>query len=99
MLKQFITELLYVDRCIPIFGRTPESNSSDMTSNHEMLTRISSIMAKHRLGPVTFVYMTDSVLVTENNLQAMDQPGSSSDCLRSLALVLNQSGKQLKLKK
>jgi transposase len=71
MLKQFMTELLCVDRGVPIFGKTLDGNSSDKTSNHDMLTRISGIMAKHGLGPGAFVYVADSALMTEKNLKAM----------------------------
>ncbi len=69
-LKQFMTELLCVDRGVPIFGRTLDGNSSDKTSNHKMLSRISSIMALHGLGPGAFVYVADSAMVTEKNLEA-----------------------------
>jgi transposase len=69
-LKQFMTELLCVDRGVPIFGRTLDGNSSDKTSNHQMLSRISSIMALHGLGPGAFVYVADSAMVTERNLEA-----------------------------
>jgi transposase len=58
-LKQFMTELLCVDRGVPNFGRTLDGNSSDKDSNHEMLTRISSIMARHGLGSRAFVYEAD----------------------------------------
>jgi transposase len=71
-LKQFMTELLCVDRGVPIFGKTLDGNSSDKTSNHEMLTRISSLLAQHGLGPGAFVYVADSAMVTEQNLAAME---------------------------
>ena len=70
-LKQFMTELICVDRGVPIFGRSLDGNSSDKDSNHEMLTRISSIMAKHGLGPGAFVYVADSAMVTGPNLKAL----------------------------
>lgn len=70
-LKQFMTELLCVDRGVPIFGRTLDGNSSDKTSNHDMLTRISALLAQHGLGPGAFVYVADSAMVTEQNLKAM----------------------------
>lgn len=72
-LKQFMTELLCVDRGVPIFGRTLDGNSSDKTSNNRILSRISEIMAKNGLGPGAFVYVADSAMVTENNLGAMGQ--------------------------
>ena len=70
-LKQFMTELLCVDRGVPIYGRTLDGNASDKTSNHEMLTRISSILAQHGLGPGAFIYVADSAMVTEQNLNTM----------------------------
>lgn len=70
-LKQFMTELLCVDRGVPIFGRTLDGNSSDKTSNNHILSRISQIMAKNGLGPGAFVYVADSAMVTEKNLAAM----------------------------
>lgn len=70
-LKQFMTELLCVERGIPIFGKTLDGNSSDKASNNKMLSRISSIMAKHGLGPGAFVYVADSAMVTEDNLQEL----------------------------
>jgi len=57
-----MTELICVDRGVPIFGRSLDGNSSDKDSNHEMLTRISFIMAKHGLGPGAFVYVADSAV-------------------------------------
>jgi len=70
-LKQFMTELLCVDRGVPIFGRTLDGNSSDKTSNNQILTRIGSIMARHGLGPGAFVYVADAAMVTEKNLAAV----------------------------
>lgn len=40
-------------------------------SNHEMLTRISSLLASHGLGSGTFVYVADSAMVTGPNLNAL----------------------------
>ncbi len=74
-LKQFMTELLCVERGIPIFGRTLDGNSSDKTSNNKMLSRISGIMARHGLGPGAFIYVADSAMITEGNLKEL---GSNS---------------------
>ena len=68
-LKQFMTELLCVDRGVPIFSSTLDGNSSDKTSNNKMLSQMSTIMARHGLGPGAFVYVADSALVTDKNLQ------------------------------
>jgi transposase len=71
-LKQFMTELLCVERGIPIFGNTLDGNSSDKTSNNKLLSRISGIMARHGLGNGAFVYVADSAMVTENSLNELD---------------------------
>lgn len=91
-LKQFMTELLCVERGVPIFGRTLNGNSSDKTSNNEMLTRIGSIMTRHGLGPGAFVYVADSAMVTKENLELAGQnrfvtrlPASYSECARAIA--------------
>jgi transposase len=70
-LKQFMTELLCVDRGVPIFSSTLDGNSSDKTSNNKILSQISALMAEHGLGPAAFIYVTDSAAVTENNLKSM----------------------------
>jgi transposase len=70
-LKQFMTELLCVDRGVPIFSTTLDGNSSDKKSNNKVLTQISSLMAKHGLGPGAFVYVADSAMVTEYNLSSV----------------------------
>ena len=91
-LKQFMTELLCVDRGVPIFGQTLDGNSSDKTSNNQMLSRIGSIMARHGLGPGAFVYVGDSAMVTEKNLAAVGMnrfisrlPANYDECGRAVA--------------
>jgi transposase len=91
-LKQFMTELLCVDRGVPIFGQTRDGNSSDKTSNNELLSRISSIMARHGLGPGAFVYAADSAMVTNGNLEAVGDalfvsrlPATYGECARAIA--------------
>jgi transposase len=90
-LKQFMTELLCVDRGVPIFGRNLDGNSSDKTSNNVILSRISSIMAKHGLGPGAFVYVADSAMVTKANLKAVGPnlfvsrlPATYKECERAI---------------
>jgi transposase len=84
-----MTELLCVDRGVPIFGRTLDGNSSDKTSNNRILSRISSIMASHGLGSGAFVYVADSAMVTEKNLEAVGSnlfisrlPATYAECQR-----------------
>lgn len=59
-----MTELLCVERGVPIFGSTLDGNSSDKSSNNVILSRISSLMARHGLGAGAFVYVADSAMVT-----------------------------------
>jgi len=86
-LKQFMTELLCVERGVPIFTTTLDGNSSDKRSNNKILTRIGSIMARHGLGAGAFVYVADSAMVTVENLSLLDEtrfvsrlPGNFSVC-------------------
>lgn len=91
-LKQFMTELLCVERGVPIFGRTLDGNTSDKTANNRMLARISALMAQHGLGPGAFVYVADSAMVTEKNLAAGGThrflsrlPATYNECARVMA--------------
>ncbi len=95
-LKQFMTELLCVDRGVPIFGRILDGNSSDKTSNNVVLSRISSIMARHGLGPGAFVYVADSAMVTGPNLEEMGPnffvsrlPASYKECERAIGVAVD----------
>lgn len=95
-LKQFMTELLCVERGIPIFGKTLDGNSSDKTSNNKMLSHISSIMAKHGLGPGAFVYVADSAMITENNLKELSAnkfvsrlPANYATCNKTIIKAVN----------
>jgi transposase len=88
-LKQFMTELLCVDRGVPIFSSTLDGNSSDKTSNNKVLSQISALMARHGLGPGAFVYVADSAVVTEKSLGTMGvnlfisrMPATYSECHR-----------------
>ena len=97
-LKQFMTELLCVDRGVPIFGRTLDGNSSDKTSNNQILTRIGSIMARQGLGPGAFVYVADAAMVTEKNLDAVGPnrfitrlPATYGECARVIAEAVDSA--------
>ena len=90
-LKQFMTELLCVDRGVPIAGSTLDGNSSDKKSNNAMLTRISSLMARHGLGAGACIYVADSAMVTEENLESLGQlqfisrlPATYSACSKAI---------------
>lgn len=97
-LKQFMTELLCVARSVPIFGKTLDGNSSDKTSNNKMLTRISSIMARHGLGSGAFVYVADAAVVTEGNLKLLEGqrfitrlPANFSECSRVIEKAVDSN--------
>jgi len=68
-LKQFLVEMLCVDRNIPLFGATRDGNASDKTLNNELLSTISKHMANHGLEENAFVYVADSAFVTKDNLE------------------------------
>ena len=68
-LKQFLIEMLCVDRNIPLFGATRDGNASDKTLNNELLSTISKHMANHGLEENAFVYVADSAFVTKDNLE------------------------------
>ncbi|MEA2068688.1 MAG: IS1634 family transposase [Verrucomicrobiota bacterium] len=95
-LKQFMTELLCVDRGVPIFGKNLDGNSSDQKSNNAMLSRISSIMALHGLGEGAFVYVADSSAITEENLGSLGDklflsrlPARYNECGEAIARAVN----------
>ncbi len=95
-LKQFMTELLCVDRGVPIFGKNLDGNSSDQKSNNAMLSRISSIMALHGLGEGAFAYVADSSAITEENLGTLGDnlflsrlPARYNECGEAIARAVN----------
>jgi len=98
-LKQFMTELLCVERGIPIFGKTLNGNSSDKTSNNTMLTNISSIMARQGLGKGAFTYVADSAMVTEKNLEIIGDsisfvsrlPANYSACAKAITEAIDSN--------
>lgn len=60
--------MLCVERNIPILGATHDGNASDKALNNELLTNISTYMARHGLSAGAYVYVADSAFVTEDNL-------------------------------
>jgi transposase len=71
-LKQFVVSMLCVDRKVPIFGKIEDGNSSDKTLNNVILSELSCRMAKQGLGTGAYIYVADSALVTETNLQILE---------------------------
>jgi len=96
-LKQFLIEMLCVERDIPLFGRTRDGNASDKTLNNELLGNISKHMARHGLSQEAFVYVADSAFVTKNNLEKADTtkflsrlPANYNECSRVIQDVVRQ---------
>jgi transposase len=90
-LKQFVLSMLCVDGNVPIFGNTEDGNSSDKTLNNVILSEISCRMAKHGLGKGAYIYVADSALVTETNLQTLEGtlfitrlPSTYNECGRAI---------------
>ena len=97
-LKQFMTELLCVDRGVPVFSRTVDGNSSDKTLNNDMLQRIGKLMQAHGLGPGAFVYVADSAMVTRDNLAELGDnrfisrlPANFSVCDQAIQEAINRN--------
>ena len=74
-LKQFLVEMLCVDRDVPIIGTTRDGNASDKTLNNELLGGISRHMACHGIDPGAFIYVADSALITQSNLERAQESG------------------------
>ena len=91
-LKQFLIEMLCVDRNIPLFGKTRDGNASDKTLNNELLSSISKHMANHGLAENAFVYVADSAFVTPDNLEKAGTtikfisrlPATYNECRRAI---------------
>lgn len=86
-LKQFLIEMLCVDRNIPLFGTTRDGNASDKTLNNELLSSISKHMANHGLAENAFVYVADSAFVTPDNLE---KAGTTTKFLSRLPATYNE---------
>lgn len=92
-LKQFLIEMLCVDRNIPLFGATRDGNASDKTLNNELLTNISKHMANHGLDRNAFVYVADSAFVTTENLE---KAGEDIKFLSRLPATYKECGRAIK---
>lgn len=68
-LKQFLVKMLCVDRTIPVFGQTEDGNASDKVINNKILSSISKYMAENRIKKEGFIYIADSAMVTQKNLE------------------------------
>jgi len=97
-LKQFMTELLCVERGVPIFGQTLDGNSSDKESNNRILSRISKLMTQHGVKPGAFIYVADSAMVTKDNLKEIGSdpfisrlPATYKECERVIAKAVEKN--------
>ncbi len=92
-LKQFLVEMLCVDRNVPIIGATRDGNSSDKTLNNELLGSISRHMAHNGIDSSAFIYVADSAIVTRSNLERIEEtqthfisrlPATFKECARAI---------------
>ena len=91
-LKQFLVEMLCVERNIPLFGATRDGNASDKTLNNELLSHISKHMARHGIEEGAFVYVADSAFVTKENLE---KAGTRTKFLSRLPATYKECGRAI----
>ena len=92
-LKQFLISMLCVGGNIPVFGRTEDGNASDKTINNDVLSRVSKHPAQYGIAEKTYVYIADSAMVTERNLERIGDsilftsrlPATCNECARVIA--------------
>ena len=70
-LKQFLVSMLCVGGNIPIFGKMEDGNASDKAINNAVLSSISKKLAAVGLTPEASIYIADSAMVTQQNLEAI----------------------------
>jgi transposase len=88
-LKQFVLSLLCVDGNIPIVGKLEDGNASDKKINHSVLCEISRHMKEHGVADDGFIYVADSAMVTEENLEQAGffisrLPATYNECDRAI---------------
>lgn len=98
-LKQFLIEMLCVDRNIPILGATRDGNGSDKTLNNELLSSISRYMSKNGLKNDTYIHVADAAMVTGKNLKMANLrkisfvsrlPATFKECSRAIEEAVAQ---------
>jgi transposase len=70
-LKQFLVSLLCVGGTLPSFSKLEDGNASDKAVNHAVLATISQKLAEVGIRSEAAIYIADSALVTEANLEQM----------------------------
>lgn len=71
-LKQFLLQTLCVEKNIPLLGGCEDGNTSDKTINNQVLSQLTRNLEKYGLQPGAFIYIADSAMVTEGNLNLLD---------------------------
>jgi len=97
-LKQFMTDLLCVERGVPMLGGTLDGNASDKKNNNVMLSKVSSFLARHGIKEEAFTYIADSALVTPDNLAKLSKirfvtrlPGTYKACGKLIAKAVSEN--------
>ena len=88
-LKQFVLSLLCVDGNVPIVGKLEDGNASDKKINHRVLSKVSRHMNEHGVADEAFIYVADSAMVTEENLEQAGRfitrlPATYNECERAI---------------
>ena len=97
-LKQFLISLLCVDKNIPIVGGTESGNESDKKINNVVLSSVSRHLAKCGIEEGAFIYIADSAMVTEENLEKTDDsikfisrlPATYNECGRAISEAIEK---------
>ncbi len=74
-LKQFMFSLLCTGGNIPIIGRCADGNASDKTLNNTLLSAIAHHLKANGIREQAFIYVADSAVITEDNLEALEGMG------------------------
>ena len=99
-LKQLVHSLLCVDAGIPIYSTCTNGNESDKMVNRNLIPTMVERMAE--LGQDNFLYVTDSALITPDNLALMDDfksgfrfvsrlPASYTECGKAIAKAVREN--------
>jgi transposase len=99
-LKQFLFSMLSVECTVPIFGKIENGNGSDKAINNTLLTSISSRMAEFGMASGAFIYIADSALITEENLERLGDetlfisrlPANYNECARVIHEAVSHAG-------
>ncbi len=93
-LKQFVLSLLCVDGNVPIVGKLEDGNASDKKINHRVLSEVSRHMNEHGVADEAFIYVADSAMVTEENLEQAGRfitrlPATYNECERAILAAVD----------